>query len=91
MKVSGLVEGFESKETDADRAFEMSRGALDHVYKHFGPGRLIFGTNWPVSEPKGEMSIVAGIIRKYFEPKGEAVLAGVFAGNAKKYYKYLDR
>lgn len=91
MKISGLVEGFESRETDVDRAFEMSRGALDHVYKHFGPERLIFGTNWPVSEPKGEMDVVEGIIRKYFESRGEKILADIFSGNAKKYYKYPDR
>ena len=91
MKVSGLVEGFDSKETDVIRALEMSRGALDHVFKYFGPERLIFGTNWPVSEPKGEMDVVTGIIRKYFESKGEKILADVFSGNAKKYYKYPDR
>lgn len=91
MKVSGLVEGLDSKQGDAASALELCRGALDHVYKTFGPERLLFGTNWPVSESKGDMSVVTGIIRKYFEPKGEAILAGVFAGNAKKYYKYIDR
>jgi L-fuconolactonase len=91
MKVSGLVEGLDSPQTDSLAAFTLCRDAIDHVYKSFGPDRLVFGTNWPVSRFKGEMSIVTDIVRRYFEPKGEDVLAMVFAGNAKKVYRYVDR
>jgi L-fuconolactonase len=91
MKVSGLVEGFGQPQTDADNALTQSKGALDHVYRAFGPDRLVFGTNWPVSQSKGDMSVVTNIVRKYFGPKGQDVLAKVFAGNAKKIYKYVDR
>ena len=91
MKVSGLVEGFDSPQTNSPGTLINCRGALDHVYESFGPDRLIFATNWPVSQPKGEMSVVTDVVRRYFEPKGKDVLAGVFAGNAKKFYKYLDR
>lgn len=91
MKVSGLVEGLDSPQTDPTSALTLCTGALDHVYQSFGPDRLVFGTNWPVSQPKGEMSVVTEIVRKYFEPKGKAVLAKVFAGNAKRIYQYIDR
>jgi L-fuconolactonase len=91
MKVSGLVEGLNSTQTDPDSALAQCTGALDHVYQSFGPDRLVFGTNWPVSQPKGEMSVVKEIVLKYFEPRGKDVLAKVFAGNAKKVYKYIDR
>jgi predicted TIM-barrel fold metal-dependent hydrolase len=57
----------------------------------FGPDRLVFGTNWPVSQPKGEMSVVKDIVYNYFSPKGPEILAKVFAGNASKVYKYLRR
>lgn len=91
MKVSGFVEGCDSPQTDPDKALIQCRGALDHVYRMFGPDRLVFGTNWPVSQPKGEMSVVKGIVYNYFSPKGNEVLAKVFAGNAKRVYKYLNR
>ena len=91
MKVSGLVEGCDSTQTDPDTALIQCRGALDHVYQMFGPDRLVFGTNWPVSQPKGEMSVVKDIVYNYFSPKGQEILAKVFAGNASKVYKYLRR
>lgn len=91
MKVSGLVEGIGSLQTDPASALDKCSGGLDHVYQSFGPDRLVFGTNWPVSQPRGEMSVVTNIVRNYFEPKGKDVLAKVFAGNAKKVYRYVDR
>jgi len=91
MKVSGLVEGCSSPQTDPDSALIQCREALDHVFRNFGPERLVFGTNWPVSEPKGEMSVVKGIVYNYFSPKGNEILAKVFAGNAKKVYNYVKR
>jgi predicted TIM-barrel fold metal-dependent hydrolase len=91
MKVSGLVEGLDTPQTDAVSTLAQCRDALDHVYQAFGPDRLIFGTNWPVSQPKGEMTVVKGIIHRYFEPKGKEVLAKVFAGNAKRIYRYVNR
>jgi L-fuconolactonase len=91
MKVSGLVEGLDSLQTDPGVALTKSTSAMDHVYNAFGPDRLVFGTNWPVSEPKGQMSVVTEIVRRYFEPKGKDILSKVFAGNAKKVYKYIDR
>jgi L-fuconolactonase len=90
MKVSGLVEGFDSPQTDSPGTLINCRGALDHVYESFGPDRIIFATNWPVSQPKGEMSVITDVVRRYFEPRGKDVLAKVFAVNARKFYKYLD-
>jgi L-fuconolactonase len=91
MKVSGLVEGFDSQQTDPSGTLIKCKGVLDHVYQSFGPDRLLFGTNWPVSQPKGEMSVVTDIVRRYFEPRGKDVLAKVFEGNARKVYRFLDR
>lgn len=91
MKVSGFVEGCDSLQTDPDTALIQCSGALDHVYRTFGPERLVFGTNWPVSQPKGEMSVVKGIVYNYFSPKGKDVLANVFAVNAKRVYRWVNR
>lgn len=91
MKVSGLVEGLDSPQTDPSNALAQCSGVLDHVYQSFGPDRLVFGTNWPVSQPKGDISVVTNIVRSYFGPKGKEVLAKVFAGNARRVYRYVDR
>ena len=91
MKVSYLVEGCDSFQTDPASTLALCHGALDHVYQSFGPDRLVFGTDWPVSKKKGEMSVVKNVVYRYFEPKGNKVLAKVFAGNARKVYRYVDR
>ncbi|MFZ5832188.1 MAG: amidohydrolase family protein [Planctomycetota bacterium] len=91
LKVSGLVEGLNAPQTDVESALALCRGAIDHAYEAFGPERLMFGSNWPVSQPKATMAVVTGIVREYFRSEGPDVLANVLGGNAKKVYGHLDR
>lgn len=91
MKVSGLVEGFDSLQTDPSMTLEKCQGALNHVYKSFGADRLLFGTNWPVSEPKGKMYLIKEIVYRFFEPYGKKVLARIFSENAIAVYQCVIR
>ncbi len=91
MKVSGLVEGFEFPQTDPSITLAKCQGALNHVYRSFGPDRLVFGTNWPVSEPKGEMYLIKEIVYRFFEPYGKKILAKIFSENAKAAYQCVSR
>ena len=70
MKVSGLVELAAVKPAPADLAYY--EPTLDLVWETFGEDRLIYGSNWPVSDIGGDYATVIGLVRRYFESKGEA-------------------
>src|SRR5262249_21759113 len=46
------------------------RDKLDEIYDTFGPDRLLFGSDWPNSDPFGTYAQVLGIVREYFTFRG---------------------
>lgn len=81
-KVSGMV-------TEADWQTwkpEDFRPYLDVVFEHFGPNRLVFGSDWPVCLVAAEYEEVKSIVEDYVKPWGEDVRQKVFGGNAVKFY-----
>lgn len=64
--------------------------AVEHLLATFGPGRLIFGTDWPVSTLALEHGDVVARTRALLEPLSAAERAAVLAGNAVRTY-HLDR
>ncbi|HXR76071.1 MAG TPA: amidohydrolase family protein [Bryobacteraceae bacterium] len=58
------------------------RPALDHLWEIFGPDRLIYGSNWPVSGHVAPYSVALGIVREYFATKGRAASEKYFWRNA---------
>lgn len=87
-KVSALVEGASrgGKQAPEEPAFYVP--VLDALWKTFGEDRLIYGSNWPVSERYGSYATVFAIVEKYFRGKGNAAAAKYFAGNAAAAYKW---
>ena len=82
MKVSALVEqlkGEEGKATDDARYY---LPILDHLWTHFGPDRLLYGSNWPVSDRGAPYASVFKIVRDYFTSKGAAEAEKYFWKNA---------
>ncbi|HAV63687.1 MAG TPA: amidohydrolase, partial [Verrucomicrobiales bacterium] len=59
---------------------------LDVLWSEFGPDRLVYGSNWPVSGLFAPLHDVQRIVQEYFSGKGPAALAKVFAGNARTAY-----
>lgn len=92
-KVSGLVEGasraFKDNKAPTDAAFY--RPFLDVTWEAFGEDRLVYGSNWPVSERFASLSAVQSMVTDYFTTKGRAALGKVFAGNAAVAYKWVKR
>ena len=86
-KISGLVEGTGKKDgtAPADAAFYQPQ--LDVMWQAFGRDKLIYGSNWPVSERFAPLATVQQIVHDYFNAKGSPALAAVFAGNAKAVYQ----
>ena len=78
MKWSGLVEGTGRRgglaPRDASAYFEVTKA----VWSAFGPDRLLFGSNWPVSLLFAPYDVVLGIARQTVAHEGpDAAPAGL--------------
>ena len=81
-KLSGLV-------TEADWQQWSKRDFfpyLDVVFDHFGPDRLLFGSDWPMCLVAANYTQVKTLIEEYVMPWGSEVRAKVFGANAVAFY-----
>jgi L-fuconolactonase len=86
-KVSGLVEGT-GQRGNVPHDVGFYRPILDHVWNCFGEDRVIYGSNWPVSELFADLATVHGMAKNYFGEKGERAAQKYFADNALGFYKW---
>jgi len=84
-KVSGVVRSVDGRVPN-DAAFY--RPALDELWNTFGADRLIYGSNWPVSEKIAPYSTVFKVVREYFSSKGQAATDKYFWKNSKAAYRW---
>jgi L-fuconolactonase len=85
-KLSGLVEGTGRSDGSAPHDLEFYRPVLDAMWTTFGPDRLMYASNWPVSELFAPLATVQGIVTNYVRPHGSAAEARIFAGTSKVAY-----
>jgi predicted TIM-barrel fold metal-dependent hydrolase len=90
-KVSGLVEGTGRSDGTAPRDVEFYRPVLDAMREMFGPDRLIYASNWPVSERFAPLATVQGIVGDYFRRHARRAEEQVFSQSAKVAYKWIAR
>jgi L-fuconolactonase len=90
-KLSGLVEGTGRSDGTAPRDLEFYRPVLDAITEMFGPERLIYASNWPVSGRFASLATVQGIIGDYFSSQGRRAQEQVFSRTAKAAYKWVQR
>ena len=84
-KVSGLAE--HTGQIPAPTNVAYYTPTIDILWDAFGEDRLIYGSNWPVSERFAPYKVVQQIVNAYFSAKGEAVKAKFFWQNAKAAYQ----
>ena len=84
-KVSALFGRVEKQPAPQDIAFYSP--VIDLVFDCFGEDRLVFGSDWPVSETTGDYASVVKLTRAYFDRKDRGVLEKVFFKNAVKFYR----
>ena len=91
IKISALAESAaqNGKTTPSDLAFY--RPYIDVIWKAFGEERVIYGSNWPVSEKACDYFTVQRIALEYAFEKGDAATRKFCSLNAKHAYKWLDR
>jgi L-fuconolactonase len=59
---------------------------LDLAFEAFGEDRLVYGSDWPVTEKTGDYASVLKLTRDYFDKKGGAVSQKLFSENASRFY-----
>lgn len=64
---------------------------LDVLWERFGADRVIYGSNWPVSDKGGNYDVVFGIVREYFRTKGSEACEKYFWKNSLAAYKWVGR
>jgi L-fuconolactonase len=82
MKVSALVEQTKSPEGGAPSELEPYLPVLDHLWSCFGGERLIYGSNWPVSDRGAPYSTVIHLVKTYFSARGAEASERYFWQNA---------
>lgn len=90
-KLSGLVEGTGRSDGSAPREVEFYRPVLDALREMFGPERLIYGSNWPVSERFAPLATVQGIVGEYFRTYGRPAEEMVFSRTGQAAYRWVRR
>ncbi|MFN0168192.1 MAG: amidohydrolase family protein [Bryobacteraceae bacterium] len=87
-KVSGVLRRAGDR-TPADLGYY--RAALDELWDNFGSRRLIYGSNWPVSDRLAAYSRALTVVREYFAAKGAAATANYFRKNSLDAYRWIRR
>jgi predicted TIM-barrel fold metal-dependent hydrolase len=87
-KVSGIPEQSGAPRGAAPIATDFYRPILDFVWEAFGEKRVVFGSNWPVSNIGTSFENVTKIIRPYFAAKGPAAEKQYFLENARSFYRW---
>ena len=91
MKVSALVEQMDCAEGQAPTDVAYYLPILDHLWQTFGPDRLIYGSNWPVSDKGASYSTVFNIVDSYFTSKGAEARENYFWKNSLAAYRWKER
>ncbi|MDZ4287179.1 MAG: amidohydrolase family protein [Prosthecobacter sp.] len=91
MKVSALVEQVKCEEGKAPDDAAYYRPILDHLWECFGPDRLIYGSNWPVSDKGAPYNVVFKIVRDYFNSKTSEEAEKYFWKNSLLAYAWTGR
>ena len=84
MKVSAIME--QSRVEPVPEELDFYRPILDAMWDAFGADRVIYGSNWPVSDRAGSFKAAISIVKAYFGEKG--VTEQYFWQNSKTAYKW---
>lgn len=90
-KVSALVEQTKDEYGKAPRETEFYLPILDHVWECFGEDRVVYGSNWPVSDKGAPYDVVFRIVKEYFSAKGREACEKYFWKNSLVAYRWIER
>ncbi|HVU54368.1 MAG TPA: amidohydrolase family protein [Puia sp.] len=81
-KISGMVTEADWKSWKAEDLYPY----IDTVVEAFGPGRLMYGSDWPVCLVAASYEQWHGLVKDYFSKFSKDEQAAVFGGNAIEFY-----
>ena len=87
-KISNVLRPVNGK-TPTD--LEHYRPSLDYLWDIFGEDRVVYGSNWPVSDRIAPFSEELRIVREYFALKGAAATQKYFWKNSQAAYRWRKR
>jgi len=85
-KVSAVPEQSVTQPAPSDPGYY--KPTLDALWRIFGEDRVVFGTNWPVSDRAAEFPAVVTIVRDYVEALGPEAAAKFWHANGRKAYRF---
>jgi predicted TIM-barrel fold metal-dependent hydrolase len=65
--------------------------ALEELWEIFGPDRLVYGSNWPVSDLLAPYGNVFGVVHGFFTAKGQEAADKYFWKNSVAAYRWRPR
>lgn len=90
-KISALVEGAGRGGKKPPTDIEFYRPYIDVVWNAFGDDRVIYGSNWPVSDLAANYETLQRIVMEYAAERGEEAVRKFCSLNAKHAYKWIAR
>ncbi len=84
-KVSGVLRRVNGR-TSTD--VETYRASLDELWTLFGPDRVVYGSDWPVSERLAPYADVLKVVMDYFTAKGADAAERYFWKNSRMAYRW---
>jgi L-fuconolactonase len=90
-KISALVEGAAFQGNQAPGDLEFYRPYIDVVWNSFGDERVIYGSNWPVSDRAADYFTVQRLAMEYAAEQGNVAVNRFCSLNAKRAYQWIER
>jgi predicted TIM-barrel fold metal-dependent hydrolase len=73
------------------RELGVYKASLDELWNVFGRDRLIYGSNWPVSDRLSSYEAALKVVREYFASRGPEASEAYFWKNALAAYQWVNR
>ena len=67
------------------------RARLDLLWDLFGGKRLVYGSNWPVSNRVSSYEEQFRVVADYFRAQGRVAADDYFYGNSRRFYRWIER
>ena len=88
VKISAVLSNIEG---NVSYALDDYRSTIDEIMGAFGEDRVLYGSDWPNSDPLGSYDQVIGIVQEYFAEKSSAASEKYFRLNSKAAYRWIER
>ena len=90
-KVSALMEMTATPPGQAPTDTSYYQPVLDHLWEHFGQDRLIYASNWPVSDKGASYDVIVKVAGEFASAKGGEFAEKFFWKNSLATYRWVER